>query len=72
MLEKIVREIGVRKTARACGVNPTTVLKWFERGLPSIENAEKKMRRAHYERTLAKLKNISVADLRKQLKESEK
>lgn len=70
MISNIINNIGVRRLARECGVDPTAVMKWKQRGLPSRSGTAKD--RAHYERVIAKLAGIPVAELRKKIKESEK
>ena len=70
MLETIIKnsKTNREKIARACGVHHSTVAYWCEQGLP--KRKADAARRAHYERTIAKLAGMKVAALRKQLKEN--
>ena len=67
MLKDIITKHGLAKTARACDVTTGAVQGWQERGLPNAISKAAQKKRARYERALAKLENISVAELRKQL-----
>ena len=67
MLKEIINKHGLEKTALACSVSIGAVRGWKERGLPKASGLAAQKKRARYERALAKLEGISVAELRKQL-----
>lgn len=71
MLKTTIMNIGLRKVARACGVRPSTVEYWCKKGrLPEREAFADN--RARYERIIAKLEGIPVAEFRKKVKEGAK
>lgn len=70
MLSEIIRDIGICRVAKACGVYHRSVVYWCERERLPGRQADA-ARRAHYERCIAKLAGMKVGELRKRIAESE-
>lgn len=69
MLRELILKIGLREVGRATGATPGTVWYWCHKGLPSRRADQE--RRAEYERKIAKLAGMKVADFRRMVAEEE-
>jgi len=61
-LESILRDIGLAKVGRACGVRHQAVMYWCRVGLPSRPGDA--ARRAEFERIIARMAGMKVGELR--------
>lgn len=65
-LPELIRFIGTDVAARGCGVSYSTANRWIHNGLPKgLKGTPEHTRRRHYERELARMAGMDVADLRK-------
>lgn len=69
-LSQIINDIGTCRLARHCGVTDVAVVHWKTKGLPSRKGRAQE-RRARYERVIARLAGMKVAELRELLAEEE-
>lgn len=69
-LKELIDQLGTNEVARKCGVTDVAVVYWKRNGLPR-RNGKAQVRRAHYERVIAKMAGMRVAELRQMLAEEE-
>lgn len=69
-LKELIDQLGTNRVARACGVTDVAVVHWKRKGLPQ-RKGKAQVKRAHYERVIAKMAGMRVGELRQMLAEEE-
>jgi transcriptional regulator with XRE-family HTH domain len=64
MLKDVIETLGGERIAKACGVTPGAVSHWKRKGYLPGRGPRVDRRGAAYERKIAKLAGVSVAELR--------